>query len=176
MRHITLSLAVAVAGAATAFTIRYHDGKYYMITTNVGNGRENGNFMVTATDPAGPWSEPIWLQQGGIDPSLYFEDGRCYMVSNPDQHIMLCEIDPVTGEQLTPSVSLWQGDGGRHPEAPHIYKRDGWYYLLIAEGGTEMGHSATIARRPTVCTSPAATDRRPNPHLLPSPAAPGATA
>lgn len=127
-------------------TIRHNDGKYYMITTNVGNGLESGNFMVTATDPAGPWSEPIWLKQGGIDPSLYFEDGRCYMVSNPDQHIMLCEIDPVTGEQLTPSVSLWQGDGGRHPEAPHIYKRDGWYYLLIAEGGTEMGHSATIAR------------------------------
>lgn len=49
-------------------TIRYHEGTFYMITTNVGGG---GNFMVTATDPAGPWSEPLWLQQGGIDPSLY---------------------------------------------------------------------------------------------------------
>ena len=54
-------------------TIRYNDGIFYMITTNVGNG---GNFMVTATNPAGPWSEPIWLEQQGIDPSLFFEDGR----------------------------------------------------------------------------------------------------
>ena len=81
-------------------TIRYHAGIYYMITTNVGNG---GNFMVTAKDPKGPWSEPLWLEQQGIDPSLWFENGKCYMVSNPDNTIMLCEIDPKTGKQLTPS-------------------------------------------------------------------------
>ena len=124
-------------------TIRYHEGTYYMITTNVGNG---GNFIVTATDPRGPWSEPIWLQQGGIDPSLWFEKGKTYMMSNPDNTIMLCEIDPKTGRQLTESKPLWKGTGGRYPEAPHIYKKDGWYYLLIAEGGTEMAHSLTIAR------------------------------
>ena len=124
-------------------TIRYHEGVYYMITTNVGNG---GNFMVTATNPAGPWSEPVWLTQGGIDPSLWFEDGKCYMVSNPDAGIWLCEIDPKTGKQLTESKLLWQGTGGRHPEGPHIYKKDGWYYLLISEGGTELAHKLTIAR------------------------------
>ena len=124
-------------------TIRYHDGTYYMITTNVGGG---GNFMVTAKDPRGPWSEPMWLQQQGIDPSLYFENGKCYMVSNPDNTIMLCEIDPVTGRQLTPSKPLWQGTGGRYPEGPHLYKKDGWYYLLISEGGTELAHRLTIAR------------------------------
>ena len=53
-------------------TIRYNEGTYYMITTNVGNG---GNFMVTSKDPKGPWSEPLRLSQGGIDPSLFFEDG-----------------------------------------------------------------------------------------------------
>ena len=128
-------------------TIRYHDGLYYMVTTNVGNGAKGGgNFFVTAKDPAGPWSNPVWLDQGGIDPSLFWEDGKCYLVSNPDVMIKLCEIDTTTGEQLTPSVDLWQGTGGRHPEAPHIFKKDGWYYLLIAEGGTEMGHSVTIAR------------------------------
>lgn len=129
-------------------TIRYNDGTFYMITTNVGPQAPagNGNFLVTATDPAGPWSDPVWLKQGGIDPSLYFEDGRTYMTSNPDGAIWLCEIDPATGEQLTPSRAIWQGTGGRHPEAPHIYKKDGWYYLLIAEGGTELGHGATIAR------------------------------
>lgn len=124
-------------------TIRYHDGVFYMITTNVGNG---GNFMVTATNPSGPWSEPIWLKQQGIDPSLYFEDGKCYMVSNPDNTITLCEINPSTGEQLTESKPLWQGTGGRYPEGPHIYKKDGWYYLLISEGGTELAHRLTMAR------------------------------
>jgi alpha-N-arabinofuranosidase len=124
-------------------TIRYHKGIYYMITTNVANG---GNFMVTATNPAGPWSEPIWLEQQGIDPSLYFENGKCYMVSNPDNTIMLCEIDPTTGKQLTKSKALWQGTGGRYPEGPHLYKKDGYYYLLISEGGTEMAHRLTIAR------------------------------
>lgn len=124
-------------------TIRYHEGTYYMITTNVGGG---GNFMVTATNPRGPWSEPIWLQQQGIDPSLWFEDGKCYMMSNPDNTIMLCEIDPATGRQLTESKPLWRGTGGRYPEGPHIYKRDGWYYLLISEGGTELAHRLTIAR------------------------------
>ncbi len=124
-------------------TIRYHEGTYYMITTNVGNG---GNFMVTAKDPKGPWSEPMWLQQQGIDPSLWFEDGKCYMMSNPDNTILLCEIDPATGRQLTESRPLWQGTGGRYPEGPHIYKKDGYYYLLISEGGTELAHSLTIAR------------------------------
>ena len=124
-------------------TIRYHAGTYYMITTNVGNG---GNFMVTAKNPAGPWSEPIWLQQQGIDPSLWFEDGKCYMVSNPDNTIMLCEIDPMTGRQLTESKPLWRGTGGRYPEGPHLYKKDGYYYLLISEGGTELAHRLTIAR------------------------------
>ncbi len=124
-------------------TLRYHDGTYYMITTNVGNG---GNFIVTATDPRGTWSEPIWLEQQGIDPSLYFEDGKCYMVSNPDNTIMLCELDVKTGKQLTPSMPLWRGTGGRYPEGPHIYKKDGYYYLLISEGGTELAHKLTIAR------------------------------
>lgn len=124
-------------------TIRYHDGVYYMVTTNVGNG---GNFMVTATDPRGPWSEPLWLEQQGIDPSLWFENGKCYMMSNPDNTIMLCEIDPQTGKQLTPGKPIWHGTGGRYPEGPHIYKKDGWYYLLISEGGTEIAHRLTIAR------------------------------
>lgn len=124
-------------------TIRYHQGRYYMITTLVGG---SGNFMVTATNPAGPWSDPIWLKQGGIDPSLYFEGQKCYMVSNPDNTITLCEIDPETGHQLTESRGIWQGTGGRWPEGPHIYKKGDYYYLLISEGGTELAHSITIAR------------------------------
>jgi len=124
-------------------TIRFHEGTYYMITTNVNGG---GNFMVTAGNPAGPWSEPIWLQQQGIDPSLLFVDGKCYMVSNPNDAITLCEIDPQTGRQLTVSRPIWRGTGGRYPEGPHLYFKDGYYYLLISEGGTELAHSITIAR------------------------------
>lgn len=134
-------------------TIRYHKGTYYIINTNVGGAtpeKEGGspvrNFFVTAKDPRGPWSEPIWLQQEGIDPSLLFDDGKCYMVSNPDGGIYLCEIDPKTDKQLTPSQLLWKGIGGRFPEGPHLYKKDGYYYLLISEGGTEFAHCLTIAR------------------------------
>ena len=132
----------APSGGIYAPTIRYHEGTFYMITTNV---CDKGNFIVHTEDPAGEWSEPVWLQQGSIDPSLYFEDGKCYMLSIPDG-IALCEINPKTGEQLTPSKSIWRGTGGRYAEAPHIYKKDGWYYLLISEGGTEYGHKITIAR------------------------------
>lgn len=128
-------------------TIRYNAGRWYMITTNVGNG---GNFMVTADRPEGPWSQPLWLTQQGIDPSLYFEQGKCYMVSNPDNTIILCEIDPATGQQLTESRPIWRGTGGRYPEGPHIYNKDGYYYLLISEGGTELAHSLTIARSKSI--------------------------
>ncbi len=130
-------------GGIYAPTIRCHEGRFYMITTNVSHG---GNFLVHTTDPRGEWSEPVWLKQGGIDPSLYFENGICYMVSNPDNTITLCEIDPMTGEQLTEGRAIWRGTGGRYPEAPHIYKKDNMYYLLIAEGGTEYGHKVSIAR------------------------------
>jgi len=129
-------------GGIYAPTIRYNDGTFYMITTNV-TGR--GNFLVYTTDPRGEWSEPVWLEQGGIDPSLFFEGGKCYMVSNPGS-ICLCEIDPRTGATLAPTRPIWRGTGGKCPESPHIYKKDGWYYLMIAEGGTEYGHKVTIAR------------------------------
>ncbi|MDR1202619.1 MAG: glycoside hydrolase family 43 protein [Tannerellaceae bacterium] len=131
------------SGGIYAPTIRYNDGVFYMITTNVS---DKGNFFVYTEDPRGEWSEPVWLKQGGIDPSLYFEDGRCYMASTPGSGISICEIDPKTGEQLTETRKIWNGTGGRYPEGPHIYKKDDWYYLLIAEGGTEYGHKVTIAR------------------------------
>ncbi len=111
-----------------------------------------GNFIVTATDPSGPWSEPIVVNQGGIDPSLFFDDdGTCYFTGTYTdaagrRGIGLMRIDPFTGERLSEPVLAWQGMGGKCPEAPHLYKIDGWYYLMIAEGGTEYGHSETIAR------------------------------
>ncbi|MBQ2988809.1 MAG: glycoside hydrolase family 43 protein [Clostridia bacterium] len=131
-------------------TIRYHDGFFFMTTTNVTRG---GNFIVHTDDIRGKWSEPAWVKQGGIDPSLFWDDdGTCYFVSNGSVNredgcgIFLCEIDPFTGEMQTESRRLTNGCGGRCAEAPHIYKKDGWYYLMLAEGGTEYGHMVTIQR------------------------------
>ena len=131
-------------------TIRYHDGFFFMTTTNVTRG---GNFIVHTDDIRGKWSEPAWVKQGGIDPSLFWDDdGTCYFVSNGSVNredgcgIFLCEIDPFTGEMQSTSHHLTNGCGGRCAEAPHIYKKDGWYYLMLAEGGTEYGHMVTVQR------------------------------
>ncbi|MFA9389090.1 MAG: glycoside hydrolase family 43 protein [Prolixibacteraceae bacterium] len=124
-----------------AATIRYHKGTFYMITTNVVDG---GNFYVTATNPAGPWSMPIWIDIQGIDPDLFFDtDGKTYVISSPFD---LYEIDIASGKLLTEGKKIWAGTGGRYAEGPHIYKKDGYYYLMVAEGGTEEAHSETIAR------------------------------
>ena len=125
-------------------TLRYHDGTFYMITTNCSS---KGNFIVTATDPAGDWSEPIWIDMPGIDPDLFWdEDGTCYYTGCGNDGVIQCKIDPATGKKLSEPRMIWYGTGGRYPEAPHIYKKDGWYYLMISEGGTEFGHMVTIAR------------------------------
>ncbi|MBL6447695.1 glycoside hydrolase family 43 protein [Fulvivirga sp. 29W222] len=128
-----------------AATLRYHEGTFYMITTNVAS---KGNFFVTATDPAGPWSNPKWIDVGGIDPDLFFDDdGRAYVISSTFE---LTEIDLETGSLKGEKRKVWNGNGGRYPEAPHIYKKDGFYYLMAAEGGTEEAHSVTIARSNTI--------------------------
>ena len=124
-----------------ATTIRYHDGTFYMITTNIGG---EGNFYVTATNPAGPWSDPIFTQVQGIDPDLFFdEDEKVYCISSTFE---LHEIDIKTGKFLSEGRTVWNGIGGRYAEGPHIYKKDSFYYLMAAEGGTEEAHSETIAR------------------------------
>lgn len=132
------------SGGIYAPSLRHHAGLYYMITTNVDGG---GHFYVTSPSPAGPWSEPVWLPGGGIDPSLFFDDDdTCYFTYTDDTSIQQAIIEPSTGRLLTPPRPIWQGTGGMHPEGPHLYKIGGVYYLLIAEGGTEYGHMVTLAR------------------------------
>ena len=124
-----------------ATTIRQHEGTFYMVTTNVGAG---GNFYVTSTNPAGPWSDPIWVEARGIDPDLFFDDdGKTYVISSPFE---LFEIDIESGKSISEVRKVWNGNGGRYAEGPHIYKKDGFYYLIAAEGGTEEAHSQTITR------------------------------
>ena len=131
-------------------TIRYHEGKFYMITTNINlmfSTRGAGNFIVTADNPAGPWSDPVFIPGVlGIDPSLYWENGKMYVCWSAMNNIALAELDPQTFQMIGNARSIWDGDGDSSPEGPHIYKKDGYYYLLIAEGGTEMGHKVNIAR------------------------------
>jgi xylan 1,4-beta-xylosidase len=147
-RDSQLPLATAgPSGGIFAPTIRYHAGTFYMITTNVSHG---GSFFVTAKDPAGPWSEPVWLHVpgGGIDPSLLFDDdGKVYLTSTGSEPgIYATQIDVASGKLLTQPRIVWKGTGGRYPEGPHLYKIAGRYYLMISEGGTEYGHMVTIAR------------------------------
>ena len=157
-RESQLDLRAARASQGIfAPTIRWHDGVFFVTTTNVSGG---GHFIVHATDPRGPWSDPVWIEQDGIDPSLFFEDGIAYFQSTvepePDgEHlpdpgfvrgIQQCIVDPFSGAKMSPSRFLWAGSGGRFPEAPHLFRRGDYYYLLAAEGGTEAGHMVTIAR------------------------------
>lgn len=124
-----------------------------MITTNYNpHAQRAGKFLVTATDPAGEWSEPVFIDQPGIDPSLFFDDdGKVYVTSNEafsdlPVGIYQAELDVATGELLTENRLIWEGTGGIYPEGPHLYKKDDWYYLLISEGGTQMGHYISVSR------------------------------
>jgi xylan 1,4-beta-xylosidase len=151
------------SGGLYAPTIRYHQGTFYVINTLVDGHDEKGNFIVTAPDIEGPWSDPYWLNDApGIDPSLLFDDdGRVWYTGNrePADHlfhghseIWLQELDLKSMQLVGPKYALWQGalDKADWAEAPHLYKVGDWYYLMIAEGGTGHRHAVTMARSETV--------------------------
>ncbi len=139
----------STSGGIFAPAIRYHNGRFYMITTNVTGC---GNFFVWTDDIRGEWSDPVPIDHRGIDPSLFWdEDGKVYyqgtgVDSQSRQGIVQFEVDPETGKILSEKKIIWHGTGGKCPEGPHMYKINGMYYLMIAEGGTEYGHMETIAR------------------------------
>ncbi len=131
-------------------TIRHHNGRFYVISTNISVRK---SFIVWADDPKGPWSEPIYIEGlRGYDPSLFFDDDeKVYLTAASfpgvgPEGILQAEIDIETGKLLNETQIIWEGTGGCSPEGPHLYKVNDWYYLLIAEGGTEYGHMVTIAR------------------------------
>jgi xylan 1,4-beta-xylosidase len=136
---------VPSSGGIYAPTLRHHQGWFYMVTTNVQGG---GHFYVKARDPAGPWSEPVWIAGPWFDPDLFFDDdGTVYFARmNMGRGIYQREIDLETGELLGPERIIWPGFEDRFCEAPHIYKIDGVYYLLVAEGGTHRSHMIVVAR------------------------------
>jgi len=149
--QVMLEKAGSSAGVY-APTIRYHQGRFYMVTTNTSVNR---NFYICTDDIHGEWSDPVFIDQDGIDPSLLFDDGHVYFISNgTDENgregITQCEIDISTGQKLTPSRHIWAGSGGRYLESPHMYHIGDYYYLMAAEGGTEYGHMITYARSKSV--------------------------
>lgn len=153
--HVTANMGT---GGVMAPTIRYQDGVFYIVNCNFA---DRGNFYVTATDPAGPWSEIHWITDiPDIDCSLFFdEDGSCYLVSpgnDPTEDngraFYLTPYDIKNGKACGERKKIWNSALRKAwaPEAPHIYHIGDYYYLLIAEGGTEHFHSAMIARSETI--------------------------
>ena len=152
------------SGGLYAPTLRHHDGVFWLVCTLVDQQDDSrgGNFLMTATDPAGPWSDPVWLGESGIDPSLFFDDdGRVWvhgtrLVEEPEwfhqTEVWLRELDTETMRLTGPEHVLWTGAvrGAVWAEGPHLYKVDGTYYLLAAEGGTEIHHAISVARAESV--------------------------
>lgn len=142
-------------------TIRYHEGKFYCICTQVD---KIGNFFVTADNPEGPWSNPIPIAGAeGIDPSLFFDDdGTAWYIGtrpapegpkyNGNWEIWIQKIDLEQGKLLGESKGIWRGALRNcvWPEGPHIYKINGIYYLIHAEGGTGPDHAVCVARCETI--------------------------
>lgn len=136
------------SGGVFAPTIRYNNGRFYMVTTN---DTTHKNFYVYTDDIYGEWSEPVEVDRNGIDPSLLFDGDKVYFLNNGTDDcgeggVIQCEINIETGEKLTPAKCIWKGSGGRYLESPHMYKIGNYYYLMAAEGGTEYGHMITYAR------------------------------
>jgi xylan 1,4-beta-xylosidase len=152
---------LGVSKGIFAPTIRYYKGIFYLTCTVVDGG---GNFIVTAKDPAGPWSQPVWLPEvKGIDPSLFFdEDGKACIVYNsvaPDDRplykghrtIRMKAFDPVQLQSYGEEIILVNGgtDLSKKPiwiEGPHLYKKNDYYFLIAAEGGTGYDHSVVAFR------------------------------
>ena len=162
-RPSQLDLAgVRMTDGIYAPTLRYHAGVFHLICTVVA-GDPGGNFVVTATDPAGPWSEPTWVADApGFDPSLFWdEDGTVWYcgtferdrVNAPGRTtVWVQQIDPSTWQLFGERHFVWTGAmvDARWAEGPHLYRIDGRYYLLAAEGGTDYDHAVVVARADAV--------------------------
>ena len=144
-------------GGVMAPTLRYHKGTYYIINTNFA---DKGNYIITATDPKGPWSEPHWLDDvPGIDASIFFDnDDKCYVMGTGDcwdngtghmeRGIWVAEFDIDNFKLKSEPFTIFNSAlrNAASPESPHLYHIGDYYYLMIAEGGTEHYHSVAVAR------------------------------
>ena len=158
---------VEPSGGIWAPCLSYSDGLFYLIYTVVkGHMREifeTPNYLTTAPSITGPWSDPVYLNSSGFDPSLFHDDdGRKWLVNmemdyrkqvrgeNPFVGIVLQEYDPQLKKLVGKPLNVFQGTPLACTEGPHLYKRNGWYYLMCAEGGTSYEHAETLARSRTL--------------------------
>lgn len=147
---------VRPSGGLYAPTIRHHRGTFYVVCTLVDGTGPSGNFVVTATDPAGPWSDPRWLgAPESFDPSLLFDDdGRAWFhATRPvdaggHTEVWLREFDPAALALTGPEHVIWRGAlrDAVWAEGPHLYRAGDFYHLVAAEGGTGPGHAVAAAR------------------------------
>jgi xylan 1,4-beta-xylosidase len=141
--------------------LSYDNGLFYLIYTNVrswasGPWKDTPNFLTTAPSIEGPWSTPVFLNCSGFDPSLFHDDdGKKWLVNmewdyrkkdHPFSGILLQEYSPIEKRLVGGVRKIFTGTALKLTEGPHLYKRNGWYYLMAAEGGTQYGHAATVAR------------------------------
>ena len=152
------------SGGVWAPCLTYYNGLFYLIYTIsrrwAGSFKDVHNYLVTAPTIEGPWSEPVYLNSSGFDPSLFHdEDGRKWLLNMVWDHrpgnnafggILLQEYDEQKKSLIGPVTNIFRGTELGLVEGPHIYKKDGWYYLLTAEGGTFTTHAATVARARTL--------------------------
>ncbi|WP_051950932.1 glycoside hydrolase family 43 protein [Actinacidiphila yeochonensis] len=146
---------VRPSGGLYAASLTHHDGRFHLVCTLVDGHQRSGNFLLTTEDPAGDWSDPLWLPDApGFDPSLFFdEDGSAHLLgtrqTDEEGHtaIWLRSLDLATGA-LGEEHVLFRGAlvDATWAEGPHLYRHGGYYHLLLAEGGTEDGHAVTSAR------------------------------
>ncbi len=128
--------------------ISYYEGRFYITATYRLNDVPpvyRRQIVVSSDRPEGPYSEPVFIDEDGIDPSIFNDDdGRRYMLLNRGARIF--ELSKSADRKISDPQLLFYGDHKRAPEGPHLYKKDGWYYLLEAEGGTGPGHRVTVSR------------------------------
>lgn len=139
--------------------LSWDGGTFYLVYTVVKTDsvwQDTDNYLVTAPDITGPWSEPVYLNSAGFDPSLFHDaDGRKWLVNRDCDTrgylqdrggILLREYDPAARRLTGPEYRIYRSTKIIGAEGPHLYRKDGWYYLLLAEGGTDWNHVATLAR------------------------------
>jgi xylan 1,4-beta-xylosidase len=168
------------SGGIWAPCLTYADGLFWLIYTDVkrkdGAFKDTPNYLVTAPAIDGPWSDPVYLNASGFDPSLFHdEDGRKWLINMIWDHnqvvgerfvgIALQEYSTTEQKLVGPIRNIYRGTDHLFTEGPHLYRRDGYYYLLVAEGGTGYNHAVTIARSREL-TGPYETD--PAKHILTS--------
>lgn len=130
-----------------AADISYHKGRFYIVATLRRNDTETPmrrQLVVDSDKPEGPYSAPRFIEEDGIDPSLFSDGERRYMLLNRGNRIM--EVDEHVTRKLSPATLLYYGDTKKATEAPHLLKKDQYYYLFMAEGGTGQGHHVNVAR------------------------------